>query len=107
MRPVSASRYLRGLLPPLTPLIPELLIRVPRLGRWFVLVAVATPVLDGLLVASEVEVDAEVLEEDGKIVLGVLSRFEEVRLGMEGAAPLPKPAICIFFGVIGPNSNSF
>ena len=69
MRPVSASRYLRGLLAPLTPLRPELLIRVPRLGRWFVLVAVVILVLGGLL-ASEVEVDMELLEEDGKIGLG-------------------------------------
>jgi len=48
---------------------PELLIRVPRLGRWFVLVAVVTLVLGGLL-ASEVEVDVELLDEDGKIGLG-------------------------------------
>ena len=66
----------------------------------------AIPVLDGLLV-SEVDVDAEVLDEDGKIDLEGLSRFEEVRLGMDGAAPLPKPAICAFFGVSGPKSNSF
>ena len=100
MRPVSASRYLRGLLAPLTPLRPELLNRVPRLGRWFVLVAIVTPVVDGLLM-SEVEVDA-VLDEDGKIDLEGLSEFDEVRLGMEGAAPLPKPAIWAFFGVGGP-----
>lgn len=106
MRPVSASRYLRGLLPPLTPLRPELLIRVPRLGRWFVLAVEETPVLGGLLV-SEVEVDAEVLDRDGKIGLGGWSKFEEDRLGREGAAPLPSPDICAFFGVIGPNSNSF
>ena len=67
--------------------------------------AVVTPVLDWLLVVLEVEV--EVLDEDGKIVLEVLSRFEGVRLGMEGAVPLPKPAICAFFGVIGAKSNSF
>jgi hypothetical protein len=91
IRPVSASRYLRGLLAPLIPLRPELLIRVPRLGRWFVLVAMEVPVLGGLLV-SEAEVDVEVLDEDGKIGLEVLSRFEEVRLGMDGAAPLPKPS---------------
>jgi len=65
VRPVSASRYLRGLLVPLTLLRPELLVRVPRLGRWFVLVVMVVPVLDGLL-ASEVDVDAEVLGEDGK-----------------------------------------
>jgi len=70
IRPVSASRYLRGLLAPLIPLRPELLIRVPRLGRWFVLVAVEIPVLDGLLVPEvEVEVDVELLDEDGKIGL--------------------------------------
>lgn len=69
MRPVSASRYLRGLFAPLT-LRTELLIRVPRLGRWLVLVAVAIPVLAGLLEESEVEVDAEVLDEDGKICIG-------------------------------------
>ena len=68
-------------------------------------VVMAIPVLDGLL-ASEVDVDAEVLDEDGKIDLGGLSRFEEVRLGMEGAVPLPKPAICAFFGVSGPESPS-
>ena len=66
------------------------------------------PVLDGLLVSEvDVDVDAEVLEEDGKIGLERLSKFEEVRLGMDGATPLPKPAICAFFGVIGPKSNSF
>lgn len=69
MRPVSASRYLRGLLPPLVPLRTELLIRVPRLGRWFVLAVEETPVLGGLLV-SEVEVEAEVLDRDGNIVFG-------------------------------------
>ena len=69
IRPVSTSRYLRGLLPPLMPLRAELLIRVPRLGRWFVLAVEETPVLGGLLV-SEVEVDAEVLDRDGKIGLG-------------------------------------
>lgn len=68
MRPVSASRYLRGLLPPFVPLRTELLIRVPRLGRWFVLAVEETPVLGGLLVSEEVE--AEVLDRDGKIVLG-------------------------------------
>ena len=66
----------------------------------------AIPVLDGLLV-SEVDVDAEVLEEDGNIDLEGLSRLEEVRLGMEGTGnPLPKPAICAFFGVSGPVSPS-
>lgn len=39
------------------------------------------PVLEGSFVASEPEVDVNVLDEDGKIVLGVLSRFEGVRLG--------------------------
>ena len=77
-----------------------------RLGRWFILVIVVIPVLGGLLV-SEAEVEAEVLDEDGKIGLEGLSRFEEVRLGMGGAAPLPSPAICAFFGVIRPKSNSF
>ena len=86
------------------PLRPELLIRVPRLGRWFVLVVILIPVLGGLLVA---EVDVEVLDEDGKTVPEVLSEFEEVRSGMGGATPLPRPAICAFFGVIGPKSNSF
>jgi len=107
IRPVSASRYLRGLLPSPTPLRPELLIRVPRLGRWFEPVVIVFPVLDGLLVVSDVEVDAEVLDEDGKTVLEVLSKFEETLIGMEGATPLPKPAIWAFFGVIGPESNSF
>jgi len=107
IRPVSASRYLRGLLTLLTPLRPELLIRVPRLGRWFVLVVVMITVADGLLVVFEFEVDAEVLDEDGKIVLEAFSVFEEVRLGIEGATPLPRPAICTFFGVIGAKSNSF
>ena len=55
----------------------------------------------------ELDVEVEVLEEDGKIVLEVFSVFEEVRLGMEGATPLPRPAICAFFGVIGAKSNSF
>jgi len=68
--------------------------------------AMAIPVLGGLLV-SEVDVDAEVLDEVGNIGLEWLSTFEEVRLVMEGAAPFPKPAICAFFGVIGPKSNSF
>jgi len=58
-------------------------------------------------VVLELEVDAEVLDEDGKIVLEVFSVFEGVRLGMEGATPLPKPAICTFFDVIGAKSNSF
>ena len=107
IRPVSASRYLRGLLALLMPLRPELLIRVPRLGRWFVLVIVVSPVVDWLLVVLELEVDAEVLDEDGKIVLELFSVFEEVLLGTEGATPLPKPAICAFFGVIGAKSNSF
>ena len=65
------------------------------------------PVVDWLLVVLELEVDAEVLDEDGKIVLEAFSVFEEVRLGMEGATPLPRPAICAFFGVIGAKSNSF
>ena len=53
----------------MVPLRTELLIRVPRLGRWFVLAVEETPVLGGLLV-SEVEVEAEVLDRDGKIVFG-------------------------------------
>lgn len=65
MRPVSASRYLRGLLELLMPLRPELLVRVPRLGRWFVLVVMEIPVLSGLLVVLEAEVDVEVLDKDG------------------------------------------
>ena len=88
------------------PLRPELLNRVPRLGRWFVLVATATPVLGGLLAVSEAEVDAEVLDEDGKIVLEVSPELVEGRLGMEGATPLPKPAICAFFGVTRAISSS-
>lgn len=104
MRPVSASRYLRGLLAPLTR--PELLVRVPRLGRWFVLVTMEFPVLGGLLMVSEAEVDV-VLDEGGKTALEVFSRTEEVLLGIEGAAPLPRPATCAFFGVIAPKSNSF
>jgi len=64
------------------------------------------PVLAGVL-ASEVEVDAEVLDEDGKIDLEGLSKLEEVRLGTGGATPLPSPANCAFFGVIWPKSNSF
>lgn len=107
MRPVSASRYLRGLLALLRPLRPELLVRVPKLGRWFVVDKVEIPVLGGLLVVSETEVEVEVLDEDGKVVLEVFSRPEEVLLGIEGAAPLPNPAICTFFGVIAPKSNSF
>ena len=88
----------------LTPLRPELLIRVPRLGRLFVLVPVVIPVLGGLLVVLEVE---EALDEAGKVVPEVLSEFEEVRLGKEGADPLPRPAICALFGVAGAKSNSF
>ena len=61
--------------------------------------AVEIPVLGGLLVL-EAEVDAGLLDEDGKISLEGWSRFEEVRLGMGGATPLPSPAICAFFGVI-------
>ena len=60
-----------------------------------------------VLVGSEVEVDAEVLDGDGKIVLDWFSKSEGIRVGMEGATPLPSPAICAFFGVIGPKSNSF
>ena len=71
------------------------------------LAAVDTPVLGGLLAVSEVDVDVEALDEGGKAVLEALSKPEEVLLGMGGAAPLPKPAICAFFGVIGPKSNSF
>ena len=107
MRPVSVSRYLRGLLVLPRPLRPELLIRVPRLGRWFVLVLVVVPVVDELLVVLEVGVDVDVSHEDGRIVLEALSMFEAVRLGMEGASPLPKPAICTFFGVVGAKSSSF
>lgn len=107
MRPVSASRYLRGLLVLFVPLSPELLVRVPRLGRWLVPVAVETLVLDWLLVVSEAEVDVEVLDEGGRTVREVFSRPEEVLPGIEGAAPLPRPAICTFFGVNTPKSNSF
>jgi hypothetical protein len=107
MRPVSTSRYLRGLLALLIPLRPELLVRVPRLGRWFVFDAVEILVLGGLLVVSEAEVEVEVFDEDGKAALEVYSTPEEVLLGIEGAAPLPSPAICTFFGVIAPKSNSF
>lgn len=106
IRPVSASRYLRGLLDPLIPLRPELLVRVPRLGRRFVLVNVGTPVLGGLLV-SEAEFDVEVLDGDGKAALEVFSKPEEVLLGIGGAEPLPRPAICTFFGVMAPKSSSF
>ena len=63
--------------------------------------------MDWLLVVLEFEFDVEVLDEDGKIDLVMFSVFEEVRLGMEGATPLPRPAICAFFGVIGANSSSF
>ena len=107
MRPVSASRYLRGLLVPFRPLRPELLIRVPRLGRWFVVDPAEMPVLGGLLVVSEAEVEVEVLDKDGKVAIDVFSIPEEVLLGIEGAAPLPNPAICDFFGVIAPKFNSF
>jgi hypothetical protein len=72
-----------------------------------VLAAVETPVLGGLLAVSEVEVDVEVLDEDGKAGLEALSGPEEALLGTEGATPFPRPAICAFFGVIRPRSNSF
>lgn len=70
------------------------------------LAVVEIPVLGGLLVVSEVEADVEVLDRDGKTGLEVFSEPEEVLLGIEGA-PLPRPAICAFFGVIGPKSKSF
>lgn len=107
MRPVSASRYLRGLLVLPIPLSPELFIRVLKLGRWFLPTPVETPVLGGLLAVSELEFDVEVLDGDGKTGLEVFSGPEVVLLGAEGAAPFPRPAICTFFGVIGPKSSSF
>ena len=48
---------------------PGPLIRVPRLGWWFVLVAVVIPVLGGLLVVSETEVDVGASDEDGRVNL--------------------------------------
>lgn len=71
------------------------------------LAVVETPVLGGLLVVSGAEVDVEALDENEKAVLEVFSRPEEVLLGIEGAMPLPRPAICAFFGVTAPKSNSF
>jgi hypothetical protein len=56
---------------------------------------------------SEAEVDVDVLDDDGKTGLEILSGPEEVLPGIEGAAPLPRPAICTFFGVVELKSNSF
>ena len=70
-------------------------------------VTVETPALGGLLVASEVEVDVEVLDEDRKTTPEVFSNSQVVLLGIAGAKPLPRPAICAFFGVIATKSNSF
>jgi len=78
---------------------------VPKLGRWFVLVATEIPLL--VVSEAEVDVDVDMLGEDGKTVLEAFSKLEDVLLGIEGATPLPRPAICTFFGVTAPKFNSF
>lgn len=73
--------------------------------------AMAIPVMGGLLVVLEVRIwygstwgTKQRRGEDRKFER--LSKFGEGWLGMEDAAPLSSPAVWAFFGIIGPKSNS-